>query len=273
MPIHGGKRRWVLLSGTENDPHVVIAAWQYTLPPPVILTAEGFHHFRMLAGYIHRLAGILRDVVKLEFGCGAVGDRIHHAPTLCKHRSVFPFVETLLALRIYKQSAVLPFRVRAVQLCAPGYAIHELASIFELAQVRQGGQDIDVSSQCRDVAASLQPSGWPGNKQRYAMTTLVGRPFLASHRCVEHLVAVRGAVVRGKDQDRVVPQTPVVQEPEHFAQVAVDIRNHAVEPRLIEPGNIAVRGGIFLRRPFRLVCGSRRKVAEKWLFFSGSPHP
>ena len=102
-------------------------------------------------------------------------------------------------------------------------------------------------------------------EERNAMSTVIGRTFVALHARIKDPVPTRCPVVGGKDKDRVFSQPAILQIRSELADVFVDICDHAVELLNTLRLPIRIRLAVFRRASLGAVRRVGRQVNEEWL--------
>ena len=97
------------------------------------------------------------------------------------------------------------------------------------SRVAWAGDAIDVGGVGIDIATSGEFALGPVGEEWHAVAAVVLATFLAAHAGVKDLGSGGGAVVGGENEDGVIAEFFFVEELAQFADVVIDVRDHAVE--------------------------------------------
>jgi len=206
----------------EIDRGVLREGWEKFVPPVVVELGESGNDIRVLCGDIGFLAGVLFNVVEFL--------AVIESPLAGHDGAITPFDRVFDALGVGYQNSVWPVFGGVLEQGSDAAAIElDALGCSDGAEVHQGGDDIDVRGDGLHVASSSEFSLWPVSEKGDAVAAVVLAAFLAAHARVEDLGACGGAVVSGEDEDGIVGEPFMVEKGAHFADVVIDIGDHAVE--------------------------------------------
>lgn len=105
----------------------------------------------------------------------------------------------------------------------------EVGGIRDLADVDEGGDEVDGVGEGVDFTVLGESGGGPVDEHGDAVAAIVGGAFFSFHAGVEDLFAGCGSVIGGEDEEGVVCDSEVCEEFAGGADVIIDIGDHAVE--------------------------------------------
>ena len=130
------------------------------------------------------------------------------------------------------------------------------------------GEKIKVGAEGIAFRSGGDAANWPAKKTGGTRATLIGRSFAPLQTSVEYLQARRATVVTTDvNNERVVGDAPFVELGEQFAEVGIDVFNHAkkLSRILVHAGFAEIVLVIFLGHDVWFVGGVWCNVGKKWL--------